>query len=134
MPVVSYGWNLSSNGSEVQSTKLSPQHQSKLQIKARKRTLMWLQIGFTWWQSSSKCTHGGVLWIKFKINIFSLCELVELVQQNLKSWLEITHSHKERCLKHQWTLSTTHFSQRYYQVNGAIVICEDYEKYNSKSR
>lgn len=43
----------------------------------------------------------GVLWFRFKINKFSLCELV---QQNLKSWLETTNSHKEGCLKHQWTL------------------------------
>lgn len=51
----------------------------------------------------------GVLWFRFKINKFSLCELV---QQNLKSWLETTH--KEGCLKHQWTL-LLHITEHMYQ-------------------
>lgn len=84
----------------------------------------------------------GVLWFRFKINKFSLCELV---QQNLKSWLETLTQRRvfetpvDSSSTHNWTYvpehqRTTYFSQRYYQVNGTILICEDYEKYNSKSR
>lgn len=82
----------------------------------------------------------GVLWFRFKINKFSLCELV---QQNLKSWLEtltqrrVFETSVDSSSTYNWTAEhqrTTYFSHKYYQVNGTIVICEDYEKSNSKSR
>lgn len=103
MPVVTYGWKLSNNDSDVQSTNHflwqtpSSPHNIKAHSIWRQESEHWCGFrGFRWWQSSRKCTQR---WIRFKLNKFSLCELV---QQNLKSWLETTH--KEGCLKHQWTL------------------------------
>lgn len=113
MPVVTYGWKLSNNDSEVQSTNHflwqtpSSPHNIKAHSIWRQESEHWCGFrGFRWWQSSRKCTQR---WIRFKLNKFSLCELV---QQNLKSWLETTH--KEGCLKHQWTL-LLHITEHMYQ-------------------
>lgn len=144
MPVVTYGWKLSNNDSDVQSTNHflwqtpSSPHNIKAHSIWRQESEHWCGFrGFRWWQSSRKCTQR---WIRFKLNKFSLCELV---QQNLKSWLETLTQRRvfetpvDSSSTHNWTAEhqrTTYFSQRYYQVNGTILICEDYEKYNSKSR
>lgn len=113
MPVVTYGWKLSNNDSDVQSTNHflwqtpSSPHNIKAHSIWRQESEHWCGFrGFRWWQSSRKCTQR---WIRFKLNKFSLCELV---QQNLKSWLETTH--KEGCLKHQWTL-LLHITEHMYQ-------------------